>query len=177
MKWTTLFNQKFLITDFPVPPQLTEAIGFPVPDNHRLAIWNEDHKVAISNGFYTKLSPCPAWLTYLAHPFVASRLKALIKQGFNLYENTPQTNTEWAFLLDENRLLLGRINLAKHVVNLNPDDRPDWIKTATIYDWNNLEWAKKYGDWQGKQIAKFPRTIQASLEATHEMIVWLNNLD
>lgn len=171
-----LLGQKFLITDLPVPPQLAQAIGFPVSKNQRLAIWSEDGKTAISNGFYTKVSTCPAWSIYLAHPFVALRLRALIKQGFDLYQNSPQAQTEWAFLLDADRLLLGRVNLAKHVVNQNPDDRPSWIKNATIYDWNNLEWVRKYGDWQGKQLAKFPKTIQASLEATHEMINWLNNL-
>lgn len=168
------YGHRFLLTLFPIPPQLPLALEFPKREGERLGIWKESGKTAISNGFLTRICDCIAWDIYLRHPLIADNLRNLISRSFDLYENSPQVHSEWAFLLEDQDLLLGQLNLVKTVLTHNSDHRPDWISQSSLKDWQDINWLERYGAWQSRQLDLYPFENRDSYAAIQDMIFWLN---
>ncbi len=171
----TIKSCELLKTNLPVPPQLYTALGYKTQPGVRLGKERDNHKIAVSNHWQTRVSSLPGWDFYENHGQIYPYFLWLRGKSIDLYTDEFDGCSKHGFVLDEQDLYLGEVQIIKQLLIHNQDYRPSWVKKATLEDFNNPEFSQRYQKWNEEQYPMLPRFDNNCQLAIREMANWLEN--
>ena len=179
---TTLNKREIIVTDLPYPPQLKQAMGYKT-NVELLGIWYlVDGRLSITDGYGSRGARVPAWTSYSQHPTIYPYFLWL-RGKYQFYGSEEEgTDAPTGFILDDRSsqiYLSATVQISDLLQEINPDIRPDWLKSATYENANNPEFKAKYLAYLQSTSPMFPALDPDCHHAQQQMLTWLSlyNLD